>query len=86
MAGPSGKQGALRMPCLTLSRRALIFAAMSTSRFRLNFSDVDLSDADPSESLLRWLKRARLTGTKEGCGDGDCGACTVALVLSLIHI
>ncbi|HWS25843.1 MAG TPA: FAD binding domain-containing protein, partial [Xanthomonadales bacterium] len=53
---------------------------MSTSRFRLNFSDVDLSDADPSESLLRWLKRARLTGTKEGCGDGDCGACTVALV------
>ena len=68
------------MPCLTPSRYALIFAAMSASRFRLNFSDVDLSDADPTESLLRWLRRTRLTGTKEGCGDGDCSACTVALV------
>lgn len=36
---------------------------------------------DPRESLLRWLKRQRFHGTKEGCGDGDCGACTVAEVV-----
>ncbi|MBD8525619.1 FAD binding domain-containing protein [Pseudoxanthomonas sp. CAU 1598] len=40
-----------------------------------------LGAGDPSESLLRWLKRQQLHGTKEGCADGDCGACTVALRL-----
>ncbi len=51
-----------------------------TPQFTLNGEPVALSDAEPRESLLRWLKRRRLTGTKEGCADGDCGACTIALV------
>ena len=35
---------------------------------------------DPGESLLDVLRDGlRLTGTKEGCGSGDCGACTVVL-------
>jgi xanthine dehydrogenase iron-sulfur cluster and FAD-binding subunit A len=53
---------------------------METAEIRLNGHDVPLSGSDPSESLLRWLNRQRLTGTKEGCADGDCGACTVAIV------
>ncbi|AJD42075.1 xanthine dehydrogenase small subunit [Rhizobium sp. SEMIA 4085] len=47
-------------------------------RFILNGEDITLSDVYPSETLLDFLRlRRRLTGTKEGCAEGDCGACTV---------
>jgi xanthine dehydrogenase small subunit len=41
---------------------------------------VEVADAAPTRSVLDWLREdARCTGTKEGCNEGDCGACTVVI-------
>ncbi|MBI2815056.1 MAG: xanthine dehydrogenase molybdopterin binding subunit [Opitutae bacterium] len=46
----------------------------------VNGRAVSTAGVAPTTTLLAWLRAHGLTGAKEGCAEGDCGACSVALV------
>jgi xanthine dehydrogenase molybdopterin binding subunit/xanthine dehydrogenase small subunit len=55
---------------------------MNTSSFSitLNGDPVVIEGLSPNATLLDWLRARHLTGAKEGCAEGDCGACTIVVV------
>lgn len=56
-------------------------AAMKELSFILNGHEVKERNVAPTTTLLQYLRQhLQLTGTKEGCAEGDCGACTVAVL------
>ena len=48
-----------------------------TLRFYVNGTKIVLDTIDPEITLLEYLRGIGLTGTKLGCAEGGCGACTV---------
>src|SRR6185436_12233202 len=52
---------------------------MATYVVRVNNSEQKFESDDPDKPLLYALRDIGLTGTKFGCGLGQCGACTVLL-------
>ena len=53
---------------------------MSALRFTLNGRNVQVEHPPVQRTLLEFIRDLGLTGAKEGCAEGECGACAVALV------
>ena len=52
----------------------------STVKFLLNDKILEINNADPNQTILTYIRtELKKTGTKEGCAEGGCGACTVVI-------
>ena len=66
------------VPHMAINGETAVGQDMTEVAFLLNGTPVRVSEASPTRTLLDWLRDTRgLCGTKEGCNEGDCGACTV---------
>ena len=52
----------------------------NTVQFVFNNKLIEIINPDPNQTLLNFIRNElKKTGTKEGCAEGGCGACTIVL-------
>ena len=52
----------------------------SSIKFLLNDKILEIKNPDPNQTILNYIRtELKKTGTKEGCSEGGCGACTIVL-------
>jgi len=76
----NGLSTAVSVPAF-MSARSSISLVVNGERHNISPHDVDRATPLPSMTLLEFLRGPilRLRGSKQGCGSGICGACTVVL-------
>ncbi|MET9931024.1 MULTISPECIES: FAD binding domain-containing protein [unclassified Streptomyces] len=58
---------------------------MTAARITINGDEAPISPAAPHTTVLDFLRERGLTGTKEGCAEGECGACAVLVARPGTH-
>ncbi|MGK7931751.1 MAG: FAD binding domain-containing protein, partial [Microcystaceae cyanobacterium] len=58
----------------------MLKTATKTDSVTLNGKTLKIKGLSPNMTLLEFLRYKGYVGTKEGCGDVDCGACTVTII------
>jgi xanthine dehydrogenase molybdopterin binding subunit/xanthine dehydrogenase small subunit len=69
-----------QLPPLGTGRSSAVGMMGRALEFTLNGRLVEAGGVSPNTTLLEFLRAAGLTGAKEGCAEGDCGACSVAIL------